>query len=79
MELPDSQCGFRLIRLARWRELRLTTSRFEVESEMLMAFVRAGACVRFVPVQTIYKTEQSKIHPLRDTVRWFRWWWGVGG
>ena len=73
-ELPDTQCGYRLIRLAAWHELELTTSRFEVESEMVLAFLAAGRRVRFVPVRTIYKTEQSKIHPIRDTVRWFRWW-----
>lgn len=73
-ELPDTQCGFRLVRLAAWRELDLRTAGFEVESEMLLAFVRARRPVRFVPVRTIYKTGHSKIHPVRDTLRWFRWW-----
>lgn len=72
--LPDTQCGFRLIRLTAWSELACETSRFEIESEMLIAFVTAGRQVRFVPVQTIYRASQSKIHPWRDTVRWFRWW-----
>jgi glycosyltransferase involved in cell wall biosynthesis len=75
-ELPDTQCGYRLIRLAAWWELDLHTTGFEVESEMLMAFLAAGKRVRFVPVRTIYKEEHSKIHPLRDTIRWLRWWWG---
>jgi glycosyltransferase involved in cell wall biosynthesis len=73
-ELPDSQCGYRLIRIATWKSLDLVTSGFEIESEMLLAFVRHRATIRFVPIQTIYKSEQSKIHPIRDTVRWFRWW-----
>jgi len=30
--------------------------------------------VEFVPIQAIYKTEQSKIHPWRDSLRWWRWW-----
>ncbi len=73
--LPDTQCGFRLMRLADWSRLRveLRTQNFEVESEMLLSFVRAGLEVTFVPIQIIYKEEQSKIHPVRDTVRWFRW------
>jgi DNA-binding transcriptional LysR family regulator len=73
-ELPDSQCGFRLMDLEAWAAMMLTTSHFEVESEVLLAFIRAGHCVGFVPIRAIYKEEQSKIHPVRDTVRWMRWW-----
>jgi glycosyltransferase involved in cell wall biosynthesis len=74
-ELPDTQCGYRLNRLSAWRELDLRTTGFEVESEMLLAMIRAGRRVLFVPVRTVYHVGQSKIHPLRDTIRWFRWWW----
>jgi len=73
LELPDSQCGFRLMRLEAWRQLELRTSHFEIESELLLAFVAAGQRVEFVPIQVIYKSEQTKISPWRDTVRWFRW------
>jgi len=73
-ELPDTQCGYRLVRLAAWRELKLRTTGFEVESEMLLAFLNAGRAIRFVPVRTLYQTGRSKIHPVRDTLRWFRWW-----
>ena len=72
-ELPDTQCGFRLMRLDVWRQLKLHTNHFEIESELLLAFVAAGQSVEFVPIQVIYKTEQSKISPWRDTGRWFRW------
>jgi glycosyltransferase involved in cell wall biosynthesis len=75
-KFPDSQCGFRLVDLQAWSELQLRTTRFEVESEWLLAFARAGFRVEFVPIQVIYKDEQSKIHPIRDTIRWFRWWNG---
>jgi len=72
--LPDSQCGFRLMNLDAWSALPIRAARFEIESEVLLAFVLAGFTVQFVPIQVIYKNEQSKIHPLRDTLRWFRWW-----
>jgi glycosyltransferase involved in cell wall biosynthesis len=72
--LPDSQCGFRLMKLPVWASMDISSSHFEIESEVLMAFVRAGLRVEFVPVRAIYKNEQSKIHPVRDTVRWLRWW-----
>jgi len=72
-DLPDTQCGFRLFKLDAWSRLPISTRHFEIESEMLLAFVGAGHRVEFIPIQVIYKAEQSKIHPWRDTVRWFRW------
>lgn len=72
--LPDTQCGFRLVDLETWSRLDLRTSHFEIESELLLGFVAAGHAIEFVPIEVIYKNEQSKIHPVRDTIRWFRWW-----
>jgi Glycosyltransferases involved in cell wall biogenesis len=74
MNLPDSQSGFRLIRLSAIAQTPLSSNHFEIESELLLKFARAGRCIEFVPIQVIYKSEQSKIHPVRDTVRWLRWW-----
>lgn len=74
--LADSQCGFRLINLEAWAGLPLKTDHYETESEMLVAFVRAGHRVEFVPVQVIYKSGSSKIRPVVDTWRWIRWWIG---
>jgi glycosyltransferase involved in cell wall biosynthesis len=74
VDLPDSQCGFRLMRLEALSAISLQTERFEIESEMLLAFIARKYSVKFVPVRVIYKDERSKIHPLRDTLRWFRWW-----
>ncbi len=73
--LPDTQCGFRLVRVAAWAGLPLHCTRFEVESEMLLAFLAAGRRVEFIPVHSRYKTEQSKIQPVRDTLLWLRWLW----
>jgi glycosyltransferase involved in cell wall biosynthesis len=72
--LPDSQCGFRLINLEPWPALRLETNHFEIESEMLLAFVEAGHRVEFVPIQVIGRGRHSHIQPLRDTWRWLQWW-----
>jgi len=72
--LADSQCGFRLLRLARWTELTWETDRFEVESEIVVRFARAGFKVEFAPVQTLYHAGGSNIDPLVDSWRWFRWW-----
>jgi len=72
--LLDSQCGFRLVNLEALAGVPLQTNRFEIESELLLAFLRAGKQVEFVPVQTIYRPGASKIHPVLDTWRWLRWW-----
>jgi glycosyltransferase involved in cell wall biosynthesis len=71
--LPDSQCGFRLMNMQDWALLPIQSSHFEIESEVLLLFAQAHLDIRFVPIQVIYKQEQSKIHPWRDTVRWLRW------
>src|SRR6185503_10862017 len=71
---PDALCGFRLVHLPSWSQLLLQTKNFEVESELLLAFHDAGHDIDFIPVQLLYRNERSKIHPVRDTVRWFRWW-----
>ncbi|MCB1125131.1 MAG: glycosyltransferase family 2 protein [Verrucomicrobiae bacterium] len=77
---PDSQCGFRLVRLAALGVQELQRNRFETESEMLVAMVAGGSRVRFAPVRCLPARRPSHIRPLRDGWRWFRWWWeGSGG
>lgn len=73
VSLADSQCGFRLVHLPALAPLKLTADRFEIESEMLVAFIGAGRRVEFVPVRVIYKTGASQIRPVVDTWRWLRW------
>jgi glycosyltransferase involved in cell wall biosynthesis len=75
-KLPDTQCGFRLVHLPAWATLSLRTEHFEIESEMLMAFLAAGHPVEFVPIQVIGPARRSHIHPLNDTWRWWKWWGG---
>lgn len=75
--LPDTQSGFRLIHLETWANLNLTLSaqRFEVESEMLVAFLSAGHTVEFAPIRAIPAARKSRIRPVADSLRWFKWWW----
>jgi len=72
--LPDSQCGFRLMNLKAWSRLPIAATHFEIESEVLLSFARGGHGIQFVPIEVIYRDEESKIHPVRDTVRWIKWW-----
>jgi glycosyltransferase involved in cell wall biosynthesis len=75
--LRDTQCGFRLLNLEAWAALPLTTEHFEVESETLLAFLAAGRHVEFVPVQVVGRGPRSHIHPITDSLRWWRWWRSV--
>ena len=72
--LPDTQSGFRLIHVKTWVDLALSAQRFEVESEMLMAFLAGNHRVEFVPVRAIPGTRKSRIRPLADSLRWWQWW-----
>ncbi len=71
---PDSQCGYRLVHLPTLTTLGLQTTHYEIESEMDVAFARAGHGIEFLPIQARYGKERSKIDPVKDTLRWFGWW-----
>jgi glycosyltransferase involved in cell wall biosynthesis len=77
--LPDTQSGFRLIHLQTWANLPLSAQRFEVESEMLMAFLTANHPVEFIPIRAIPAARKSRIRPVADSLRWFKWWWQMRG
>ncbi len=67
--IPDSQCGLRLIRREVLQDVRLRTSRFEIESELLLASAARRWKIVSVPVRTIYAREPSHIRPVWDTLR----------
>ena len=70
--IPDSQNGYRMIRLRAIEGIKFVTSRFETESELLVKAGRAGARIDSVPIQSIYGEEVSAIDPVVDTARFFR-------
>lgn len=72
-QIPDSQCGFRLIKRAVLKDLDLTSANYEIESEMLIAAHRKGFKIKSIPIQTIYAKEASRINPVIDTIRFFRY------
>jgi glycosyltransferase involved in cell wall biosynthesis len=70
--VPDSQNGYRLVRLSHFTKFPLTTNRYEIESEMIIRAGRAGGKIASVPVETIYGDEKSFINPFVDTGRFLR-------
>jgi glycosyltransferase involved in cell wall biosynthesis len=73
--IPDSQTGFRLVRLESLRRLRLRARRYEIEMEVLIKLCAQGASLAHVPVTMVYHGGQatSKMHPVRDTIRICLW------
>lgn len=67
--IRDTQSGFRLIRLSALEPLTLTSTGYEIETEMLIRLARRGSTVREVPVALAYDGAPSKLRPIRDTTR----------
>jgi glycosyltransferase involved in cell wall biosynthesis len=70
--IPDSQNGYRLLRTALVADLDIGATRYDAESEILIKAAHRGARIESIPVETIYGTETSRVHPLVDTLRFFR-------
>src|SRR5256885_7938386 len=70
--IPDTQCGFRLLHRQLIPELLGGSKRFDYETEMLIIASRKGFRIDSVPVSTVYSDEVSSIHPVRDTIRFFK-------
>lgn len=68
-KIPDSQCGFRLIKKDLLKNISIESARFEVESEILIKASHLGAKILSVPIETLYGEESSQINPLLDTFR----------
>ena len=70
-KIPDSQCGFRLIKREALERIGLVTNRYEIESEILIKAARSGFKIDSVPIKTVYSDEKSRINPFVDTLRFF--------
>ncbi len=64
--VPDFQSGYRLIRANVLRQVRLETTRYETESELLIKAGRLGFRIESLPIQTRYGDEVSHIKPFRE-------------
>lgn len=67
--LPDTQCGFRLVRTSVLKKVVFNTNKYEIESEVLIRAAKAGVKIISIPISSIYKGEKSQIHPFFDTLR----------
>jgi glycosyltransferase involved in cell wall biosynthesis len=70
--VPDTQCGFRMLHRDLIPEMFGGAQRFDYETEMLIFASRKGCAIESVPISTVYSDEVSSIHPVRDTIRFFQ-------
>ena len=70
--VPDSQCGYRLIRREVLDKINFTTTNYDTESELLVEAGRQGFKICSVPIKSIYAGQESRIKPGKDTLRFIR-------
>jgi glycosyltransferase involved in cell wall biosynthesis len=70
--IPDTQCGYRMAPRQLIPDMLRGGHRFDYETEVLIITSRKGYPIESVPITTVYTDQVSKIHPLRDALRFFK-------
>ncbi|MFC1621216.1 glycosyltransferase family 2 protein [Candidatus Omnitrophota bacterium] len=70
--VEDSQCGYRLLSRNAIDKMSLRTTKYEIESEMLIEAKRHNLRITFVNIDSIYGGESSQINPFFDTLRFIK-------
>jgi glycosyltransferase involved in cell wall biosynthesis len=74
-EIPDTQCGFRMLNRQLIPQLLGGGDRFDYDTEVLIIASRKGYRIESVPITTVYTDQVSKIRPLRDAIRFLKLMW----
>lgn len=74
-KIPDTQCGYRMVDRQLAPDLLRGGHRFEYETEVLIIASRKDYRIESVPISTVYSDQVSKIHPVRDAIRFFKMMW----
>jgi glycosyltransferase involved in cell wall biosynthesis len=74
-QIPDTQCGFRMLDRQLIPLLLGGGDRFDYDTEVLIILSRRGYRIESVPITTVYSDQVSKIRPLRDTIRFLKLMW----
>jgi len=70
--IKDTQSGYRAINLHTLKKLKLKSTSYDLESEILMKLMKKKKVIWTIPIKTIYGDETSSINPLKETFRFFR-------
>jgi glycosyltransferase involved in cell wall biosynthesis len=71
-EIPDTQCGYRMLHRQIIPDMLGGGHRFDYETEALIIASHKGYPIKSVPITTVYTDQVSKIHPGRDSLRFFK-------
>jgi len=71
-KIPDTQCGFRLIKSEVLKKVALKTTKYETESEILIKASWMGFKIKSVLIKSVYGKEKSQINPFIDTFRFVK-------
>jgi glycosyltransferase involved in cell wall biosynthesis len=74
-EIPDTQCGFRMLDHQLIPQLLGGGDRFDYDTEALIIASSKGYRIESVPITTVYTDQVSKIRPLRDAIRFLKLMW----
>jgi glycosyltransferase involved in cell wall biosynthesis len=72
-QITDTQCGYKYISTDILKLIPFSSDRYEIETEILMKASKKGFKVYSIPISTIYRSEVSHINPIKDTVRFFKY------
>ena len=71
-KVKDLTSGFRVLsRKDAMRFIDLLPNTFSYPSTLTLAFLRSGLAVKYVPIQSLYRSGQSKISLISDGIRFF--------
>lgn len=70
--VEDSQCGYRFLSRNAIEKMSLMTTKYEIESEMLIEAKRHDLKISSVDIDSIYGGSSSQINPFFDTLRFIR-------
>jgi len=70
--IDDSQCGYRLLSRKAIEKMSLKTTKYEIESEMLLEAKRHDLRISSINIDSIYQGESSQINPFFDTIRFIK-------
>jgi glycosyltransferase involved in cell wall biosynthesis len=71
-KIPDTQCGYRMLHRELIPDMLGGAHRYDYETEALIIASREGYRIESVPITTVYTDQVSKIHPVRDALRFFK-------
>ena len=71
-KIEDSQCGYRLLSKNAIEKMDLRTTKYEIESEILLEAKRHNLRIASINIDSIYKGQFSSINPFFDTIRFIK-------